>query len=131
MEVLVEDLDVGRALDVAGGHRGGTAHVEAQRDGLFGLRGEHDVLEVQDDVGDVLGDTVDRVELVQCVVEAHRGDRGAWDRRQQGAAQRVAEGVAEPGLERADGESLTVVGLLTDGFDGGALHDEHGRPGPF
>jgi hypothetical protein len=39
--------------------------------------------------------------------------------------------VAEPGLERADGESLTVVGLLTEGFDGGALHDEHGAAGSF
>ena len=33
---------------------------------------EHDVLEVQDDVGDVLGDAGDRVELVEGVVEAHR-----------------------------------------------------------
>ena len=110
---------------------GGTTHVEAQRDGLLGLRGEDDVLEVEDDVGDVLGDTGDGVELVQCVVEAHGGDGRAGDRRQQGAAQRVADGVAEAGLERADGESLTVVGLLADGFDGGALDDEHGRPGPF
>ena len=89
-------------------------------------RGEHDVLEVQDDVGDVLGDTGDGVELVQCVVEAHRGDGRAGDRRQQRAAQRVADGVAEAGLERADGEALTIVVFVADGFDGGALNDEHG-----
>jgi hypothetical protein len=33
--------------------------------------------------------------------------------------------VAEAGLERSDRELLAVVGLLTESFDGGALHDEH------
>ena len=64
-------------------------------------------------------------ELVEGVVEADLGDRGAGDRRQQRPAQRVAERVAEAGLERADGEPLTVALLLADGLDGGALDDEH------
>ena len=87
---------------------------------------QHEVLEVQDDVGDVLGDPVDGVELVERVVEAHLGDRGAGDRRQQRAAQRVAERVAEAGLERADGEPLTVAVCLAERLDGGALNDQHG-----
>ena len=33
--------------------------------------------------------------------------------------------VAEAGLERADGEPLAVVVFVADGFDGGALNDEH------
>jgi len=41
------------------------------------------------------------------------------------AAQSVADGVAEAGHERADGEPLTVVLGLLDGLDGGALDDEH------
>ena len=109
-----------------GGHLGRAADVETERDGLVGVRREHDVLEVQDDVGDVLGDTGDGVELVQGVVEADLGDGGAGDRRQQGAAERVAEGVAEAGLERADGEPLAVAVLLVDGLDGRALDDQHG-----
>ena len=87
--------------------------------------GEHDVLDVQHDVGDVLGDAGDRVELVQGVVEANRGDRRAGDAGQQRAAQRVADGVAEARLERADGEALAGVVVLAEGFDGGALDDEH------
>jgi hypothetical protein len=43
-------------------------------------------------------------------------DGGAGDRREQRAAQRVAERVAEAGLERADGEPLTVVLLFADGL---------------
>ena len=38
VEVLVEDLDVGRALDVAGGDGGRAADVEAQVDRLVGRR---------------------------------------------------------------------------------------------
>ncbi len=70
----------------------------------------------------------DGVELVQRVVEAHRGDGGARDRRQQGATQRVADRVAEAGLERADGEPLTVPFRLAERLDGGALDDQHGDP---
>jgi hypothetical protein len=33
--------------------------------------------------------------------------------------------VAEPGLERADSETLPIVVFVADGFDGGALNDEH------
>ncbi len=131
VEVLVEDLDVGRALDVAGGDGGRATHVEAQVDRLVGDRGEHDVFDVEDDVGDVLGDAVDGVELVEGVVETDGRDRCAGDRRQQRATQRVAERVAEAGLERTDREPLLVVVLLADGFDGGALHDEHVAAGPF
>ena len=75
---------------------------------------DHDVLQVQDDVGDVLGDAGDGVELVERVVEAHLGDGGAGDRRQQRAPERVAERVAEAGLERADGEPLAVAFLLAE-----------------
>ena len=103
----------------------GPRSVETHRDGLVGHRRDDDVLEVQDDVGDVLGDTGDGVELVERVVETHRGDRCAGDRREQGATQGVAERVTEAGLERTDGETLAIVGLLTESFDGGALHDEH------
>ena len=93
--------------------------------GSSDCRREHDVLQVQDDVGDVLGDACDGVELVEGVIEADLGDGGAGDRRKQGAAEGVAECVAEAGLERADGEPLAVGLFLVDGLDGGALNDEH------
>src|SRR4029453_9229768 len=112
VQVLVEDLDVGRELDVTGLDVGRTPDVEAQGDGLVPGAGEHDVLEVEDDVGDVFDHTGDGVELVQRVVEAHLGDGGAGDGRQQRAPQRVAEGVAEAGIERADGEPLAVAFFL-------------------
>ena len=101
VELGVEDLDVGGGLDVAGGDLARAALVEAQRDRLLGRAREHEVLEVEDEVGDVFLHARDDVELVERVVEAHLGDRGAGDRREQRAAQAVAERVAEAGLERA------------------------------
>ena len=81
---------------------GRAALVEAQRDRLVGRAAQHEVLEVEDDVGDVFLHTLDDVELVERVVEAHLRDGRAGDRRQQRAPQAVAERVAEAGLERGD-----------------------------
>ena len=63
-------------------------------------------------------------ELVQHAVDPDAGDRGAGDRGEQRAAQRVAEGVAEAGLQRLDDEPGAV--LVDDLFgQGGPLCDEH------
>ena len=127
VELGVEDLDVGGGLDVAGAHLGRAALVEAQRHRLVGGAAQHEVLEVEDDVGDVFLHTLDHVELVERVVEAHLGDRRAGDRREQRAAQAVAEGVAEAGLERRDREALQVAFGLA-GLDLGTLDDQHEKP---
>ncbi len=123
--VGVEDLDASYDLDVGRGDLLGPGRLETDRHRLLELRIENHVLQVQDDVGDVLDDPGDGVELVEGFVEADLGDRGAGDGRQQGAAKRVAERVTEAGLERGDREPLAVLGLLIDGFDGRALDDEH------
>ena len=91
---------------------------------------QHEVLEVEDDVGDVFLHTLDDVELVQRVVEPHLGDGRAGDRREQRAPQAVAERVAEAGLERGDREALDVAFGLA-GFDLGSLDDEHGGASAF
>src|SRR3546814_5005018 len=101
-----------------------TTRVRSQGDMLVAVADEDEVLQGQDDVGDVLGDTGDGVELVEGVVEAQLGDGGAGDRRQQGAPQRIAQRVAEAGLQRADREALTVVLGLADRLDGGALDED-------
>ena len=108
-ELRVEDLDVGGGLDVAGGDVARAARVEAQRDRLLGRAAQHEVLEVQDEVGDVFLDARDHVELVEGLVEAHLGDGRAGDRRQQRAAQAVAERVAEAGSSGRIDEPLEVA----------------------
>ena len=127
MEVGVEDLDVGGRLDVAGGDVGRAAHVEAQGDRLVAVDVSTRSLRFRMMSVTSSVTPVDGVELVEGVVEADLRDGRAGDRRQQRAAQRVAERVAEAGLERADGEPLTVAVGLAEGLDGGALNDQHVR----
>src|SRR5205085_11610757 len=92
-----------------------------------GLRGQYEVLEVEDDVGDVFLDAGNRVELVEGVVEAHGGDRRARDRGQEGAAEAVAERVAEARLEGRNREALPVALGFAERLHGGALDHQHVR----
>ena len=103
-------VDAGRRRDVGGGDLAGALLAQVHDDRLVALGADDEFLEVQDDVGDVFLDALDGRELVQHAVDADAGDRRARDGRQQGAAQRVAERVAEAGLERLDDEARPVVG---------------------
>ena len=78
-------------------------------------RRDDEVLQVEDDVGDVLAHARQRRELVRGALDLHRGDRGALERGEQHAAQRVAERVTEAAVERLDDEDpAVVVGVLVD-----------------
>ena len=103
-ELGVVDLDTGRSRDVGGGDLAGTLLAQVRGDGLVVLARDDEVLDVQDDLGDIFLDTGNGAELVQHAVDADAGDSSAGDRGEQGAAQRVAEGVTEAGLERLDDE---------------------------
>jgi hypothetical protein len=84
------------------------------------VHADDEVLQVQDDVGDVLFDAGDGRELVRDALDADTRDRGAAQRGQQDATEAVAEGVAEASVERLDGErAATVVDFL--GGDSGDL----------
>jgi hypothetical protein len=124
VQVGAVDLDAGGRRDVGGGDRAGALLAQVHDDRLVALGGDDELLEVQDQVGDVLLDARHGGELVQDAVDPDARDRSAGDRGQQGAAERVAEGVAETGLERLEDEARAVLG---DGLlgQGGALCDEH------
>ena len=96
----IHDLHVARQFDHAGGDlaRADGAQVEALRAVALHLHGHR--LDVEHDVDHVLAHAGDRGELVQHVVDLDRRDGGALQRRQQHAAQRIAERQAEAALER-------------------------------
>jgi hypothetical protein len=118
-------LDPGRRRDVGRGDRARPLLAQVHDDRLVVLAGDHELLDVEDQLGDVLLHPRDGGELVQDAVDADARDRRTGDRREQGAAQGVAEGVAEPGLQRLDDEPGPVLGDGLLGEDG-ALSDEHG-----
>ena len=126
MKVAVQDLHVGRRREVRRGDGTLAALVETQHDRLVAVHLQEQVLQVQADVLDVFLDAFDDTEFVQHRVELDARGRRARDRREQRAAKRVAQRVAETGVERADAEGLTVVYLVAEGFNSGALDDQHG-----
>ncbi|GMA88061.1 hypothetical protein GCM10025868_33110 [Angustibacter aerolatus] len=121
MQVGVVHLDTRRRGDVGGRHGAGTLLAQVHHDRLVVLAGDDQLLDVEDDLGDVLLDPGDRGELVQHAVDAQAGDGGTGDRRQEGAAERVAERVAEAGLERLDDEPRAVLVDRLLGEPGGAV----------
>ena len=113
-EVAVDDLDVGRLHDVRGEDRAGAALGEPELDRVGREALHAQLLDVQHDLGDVFLDAGDRGELLVDVADLERRDRRALEGRQEDAPERVAEGHAIAGLERAD----LVLGVRADFFDG-------------
>ena len=125
-EVGVDDLDVGRLGDVRGGDRAGAALDQAELDRVGREALEAELLDVQDDLGDVFLDARDRRELLVDVADLDARDRGAVERRQQHAAEGVAERHAVAGLERP-GLVLGVRAGFLDGLDLRVLEFDHER----
>jgi hypothetical protein len=123
-ELGVVHLDARGGRDVGSRDLAGTRLAQVRGDGLVTLARDDELLDVQDDLRDVLEDARDRAELVQDAVDADARDGGTGDRRQQAAAQRVADRVAEAGLERFDDEAAPRLGELLLG-EGRTLCDEH------
>jgi hypothetical protein len=132
MGVGIQDLDACGQVDVLGrdiaGARGNQRHLDLVG---IGVHAHDDLLEVEDDVGDVLLDPFDGRELVGHALDPHALDRGAAKRGQQHAAEAVAEGVAEALVEGLDDEGPAVVRnvLLADLRDleigqGGHVHPQ-------
>jgi hypothetical protein len=99
VRVRLEDLDVRVGLDVARLHFACLVDAEVQCLGRVDVHLQRHLLEVQDDVGGVLDHARDRRELVEHAVDLDRGDRRAFNRRQQHAPERIADGGAEAALE--------------------------------
>src|SRR3954465_7227758 len=129
VDVRVEDLDARGQIDVLGGDVTGARDDQRRLDlGRVGVHAADDALEVEDDVGHVLGHTLDRGELVRDALDADAGHGGAGQRAEAHAAQGGAEGVAEAAVERLDRERAAIV-LHVFGGDSGDLEVEH-RRGP-
>src|SRR5215203_376981 len=110
LEVGVQDLEVRRRLDVGSRDRPlaarGQPHLDLRR---LAVQDAHELLEVEDDVRDVLADAGEGRELVRDALDLDGRHRGALQRGEQHAAQRVPERVAEAAVERLDGEDAVVL----------------------
>ncbi len=125
VQVRVVDLDARRRRDVGRGHLARALLAQVHDHGLVVLGGDDELLQVQDDVGDILLDPGDGGELVEDALDPDAGDGRTGNRGEQRTTQRVADRVAEARLQRLDGEPRPVLVDLLFG-ESGTLSDEHG-----
>src|SRR5690606_10146483 len=118
-------LDPGRRSDIGGGDHSRSLLAQVHQYRLVVLRAHHETLEVQDDLGNVLLDAGHGGELVLNTLDADAGHGSTGNRRQQGAAQRVPDGVAEARLQGFKDELGAELGDRLFG-QGGTLSDQHG-----
>jgi hypothetical protein len=88
-----------------------TGRRQGQALGALAFHAQGDLLDVEDDVGDVLAHSGEAAELMEHALDADRGDGCALQRGQEHAAQRVAERHAEAALERLGDEHAAAAGV--------------------
>jgi hypothetical protein len=109
VRIGLEDFDVGIGLDVASLDLTWLVDPQIERLGGIDVHLQGHLFQVEDDVGRVLDNARDGRELVEHTVNLDRRHRGAFNRRQQHAAQRVADRRAESALERLRIENDRIV----------------------
>src|SRR5680860_1518093 len=108
--VGVENLHSGREIDVLGLDLAGPGGDQRRLDLVgVGVHADDEILQVEDDVGDVLLDARHAGELVRAALDADAGDGGAAQRGEQDSTQAIAEGVAEALVEGLDREGAAAV----------------------
>src|SRR5437868_6665524 len=128
-----EDRELGRRLDVGGGDDARPLLRDVHLDlGRIAVQARHEVLEVEHDVGDVLANARQGRELVRSALDLDRGDRCALERREQHAAQRVAERMTEAAVERLDlKHPAMLVHFLVDDARNLKVHCPCSQRDPF
>ncbi len=110
VNVFVENFDVAIGFDHAGSDNARLIGAQINRLGSVAAQLERNLLQVQDDVGRVFNHSGNGLEFVQHAFNLDGGDCRAFDRAQQHAAKRVADGGAEAALKRLRPENTVFVG---------------------
>ena len=97
--VRVQHLDVRRDVDLAGGYGTGARGAQGHALGAFSVHAQRQLLDVQHDVDDVFPHAFQRREFVNDAVDLDRGHGRALQRRQENAAQGIAERHAEAAFQ--------------------------------
>ena len=113
--ILVDELELGGNLEVAAAHGAGTIDRDGGRGLVARAHGtEHQALDVEHDVGDVLVDALDGGELVLDAVNLDGLDCRTLEGGEQHATKGVTEGVAVATLQRLSADAGDVLGNLLD-----------------
>ena len=109
----IDEVELGGDVKVPASHRGRAIDGDGGRGLVTDAKAlERKALDVQDDVGDVLIDALDRRELVLHAVDLDGLHSGALERGEQHAAERVAKRVTIAVLKRLGDDAGNVLADL-------------------
>ena len=108
--VGIDDLDRLVVQDVGGRDDPPAIAIDPDRPRRFGVVLDHQQLDVQDQVGDVVDHAGNRGKLVLDAQDLDLGDRAPLEAGEENPPQAVADGVAEPAFERFDVKLAERVG---------------------
>ena len=108
-QIGVHDLDVARRRDHTRGHIDRARRRQLEALGPLALHADRELFDVEDDVGHVLANARQRAELVEHVLDLDARHRRTLQRRQQHAAQRVAERQPKATLQRLGDERRAAL----------------------
>jgi hypothetical protein len=111
VNIGVDDLDLGRALELARRHLTRPLGLEIEEGRTLAVDLERYLLEIEDDIGDILDHARHCRELVVRALDLDRGDRGGGNRRQQGPTQPVAKS-GSPATFEWLGEETSEAGAV-------------------
>src|SRR6266702_1829281 len=120
VDVLIENLNVAVSLDHAGGNDARRIGAKVESLWAVACELEGNLLEVEDDVGCVLNDSADGLELVQHALDTDGGDCRALDRGEQGTAKGIADRGTEAALKWLSGK-FSIFFCECFGVDGKTL----------
>ena len=124
MQVRVEDLHASRRGDIRSGYLARSLLAQVHKHRLILLRRDHELLQVQNDLGNVFLHTGNGGELVKNAVDANRSHGRTGNRRKQGPPKRIADRVTESGLERLNNKlGAKLRNLLL--FEDRTLRNKH------
>src|SRR4051812_37653273 len=106
----IEHLNIGIRLNVPGRNLGGPRPGDRQGLRLAAVKLEGHLLKIQDHVSRVFDYAFDRREFMFDSFDFYCGDRCAFDRRKQGASQRITYRRAKTALERLRRKSSVACG---------------------
>ena len=112
MDVGVDHLDLARSRELTGGDLTRALGFEGQEGRLVAVDLERDLLEIEDDVGDVFDDTRHRRELMVGALDLDRRDGGTGNRRKQRPPQSIADGCAPTPFEGLRQEARECVAVF-------------------
>ena len=123
INIRVENLNVAVGFDHARSDHAGNIGAQVERLRPVAIQLERNLLQVQNDVGRILDNARDRLELMQYAFDSHGRNRRAFNRRKQRAPQSIADRRAKPALKRLRAEftEFLVKCFVLDGKTLGLL----------